>query len=124
VSPQSTTTTVSSSADPAHIGQTLTYTATISPAPTGGSVVFVEGKHPIAGCSGQPVSSGHAYCRVKYWKGGKHLVRAVYSGTNGFKRSTSSRGFVEAVAFPPTGYWRPATSWTWPARPTARATGS
>jgi hypothetical protein len=32
-------------------------------------------------------------------------VRAVYSGTSGFTRSTSSPGFVEAVAFPPTGYW-------------------
>ena len=105
VSLQSTTTAVSSSANPAQIGQTLTYTATISPAATGGSVVFVEGKHPIAGCSGQPVSSGHAYCQVKYWKGGKHVVRAVYSGTRGFKGSASARAYVEAVAFPPTGYW-------------------
>ena len=102
---QSTTTTVSSSANPAQIGQPLTYTATISPAATGGSVVFVQGGQALALCSGQPVSSGHAYCRVSYWKGGKHAVRAIYSGTRGFKRSMSRTAYLEAVAFPPIGYW-------------------
>jgi|GEM_PF-1418027 hypothetical protein len=104
VSVQATTTTVSSSANPAQVGQAVSYIATISPRATGGSVVFVEGGRPIAGCTGQPVSSGHAYCRVTYWKGGRHAVRAVYSGANGFKRSASA-AYLESVAFPPTGYW-------------------
>jgi len=104
VTAQATTTTVTASANPAQIGQALTYVATISPAATGGSVVFVENGHPIAGCSGQPVSGGHAYCRTSYWKGGKHSVRAVYSGTAGFKRSASA-AYLESVAFPPSGYW-------------------
>jgi hypothetical protein len=105
VSVRATTTTVSSSANPAQVGQAVTYIATISPAATGGSVVFVEGGHPIARCSGQPVTSGHAYCRVRYWKGGKHAVRAIYSGTKGFKGSASPSAYLESIAFPPTGYW-------------------
>jgi hypothetical protein len=104
-SAQATTTTVSSAPNPAQVGQAVLYTATISPAATGGSVIFTEGGHPIAGCTGQPVRSGRAYCRVSYWEGGDHVVRATYSGARGFKGSESATAYVEGIAFPPTGYW-------------------
>jgi hypothetical protein len=99
-----TSTSLSASVNPARMGQAVTYTATVSPAPNGGVVVFSQAGRPIRGCTSRPVSAGRATCTLTYSKGGRYDVRATYTGTSSFKASTSGV-LVEAVSFPPVGYW-------------------
>ena len=88
-----TTTTLASSANPSVTGQPVTYTATVSPTPTGGTVNFKDGATTITGCGTQTVTAGHATCVVSAGyaaSGGSHSITAVYSGVVGFTGSTSA----------------------------------
>ena len=89
--PQSTSTTVASNPDPSVIGGPVTYTATIAPAPTGGTVAFRDNGAPVQGCETQPVNSmsGRASCTIAYTHEGVHAIVAIYSGTTGFYGSGS-----------------------------------
>ncbi len=104
VAAKATSTALSASVNPVSVGQAVTYTATVSPAPSGGSVVFEQGGAAIATCTSQALSNGRATCSVTYWQGGRHAVQAIYTGTSGFKRSASAT-LSEVVSLPPTGYW-------------------
>lgn len=85
-----TTTTVASSANPSVQGQTVTYTATVSPA-GGGSVTFNDGGTPVGGCTARSLnSSGQATCQVTYATTGSHPITAVYSGDAASAGSTSA----------------------------------
>jgi len=85
-----TTTTVASSANPSVQGQTVTYTATVSPA-GGGSVTFDDGGTPVTGCKALSLnSSGQATCQVTYGTTGSHAITAVYSGNAAAAGSTSA----------------------------------
>src|SRR5207237_301832 len=53
VSGASTTTALTSSPNPSVVGQAVTYTATVSPVPSGGTVAFKEGATTISGCGTQ-----------------------------------------------------------------------
>jgi YVTN family beta-propeller protein len=92
--PDYTTTSLASSANPSDIGQTVTYTATVSArlgssgTPTG-SVAFADNGIPIAGCAGVALSGGQALCSVLYSATGSHLITADYGGTSTFLSSTS-----------------------------------
>jgi outer membrane protein assembly factor BamB len=91
--PSPTTTSLASSANPASPSAPLTLTATVSPAPDGGTVSFSEGGAPIAGCAALPVdvaTSGLATCPVSYATAGTHLVSATYSGDPYYTASVSS----------------------------------
>jgi hypothetical protein len=94
-----TTTTVGSSTNPAVVGQQVTYTATVSPAPDGGTVSFADGGTPIAGCSAQAVttSTGTATCQLTYSVAGSHSITTTYSGDSAFVGSTSA-ALAETVA--------------------------
>jgi hypothetical protein len=96
VSKKTTTTTVSSSVDPSTVGQSVTYTAMVSPVVAVGTVAFEEAGTPIAGCSEQPVSSGAATCTVTSLGAGGHWITAVYSGGSNYVKSTSP-GLSQAV---------------------------
>ena len=86
-----TNTTVASSADPSIPGQTVTYTATVSPTDEGGTVAFADGGTPINGCTGQSLnSSGEAICQVTYTATGSHTITAAYSGDSAYVGSTST----------------------------------
>jgi hypothetical protein len=76
------TATTLSSANPSVAGEQVTYTATVSPAPDGGTVAFADGGTTIAGCGAQPVdtSTGKATCQVTYDSTGAHAITAAYSG--------------------------------------------
>jgi Bacterial Ig-like domain (group 3) len=82
-------------------GQTVTYTAHITPADAGadvptGTVGFADGSTTIAGCASQPVSaSGLAGCTVTRAVG-SHSITATYGGDANFNGSTA------AVASPST----------------------
>jgi sugar lactone lactonase YvrE len=86
-----TTTAVSGSPNPATIGQSVTLTATVSPAPTGsslGTVSFYKGTTLLG--SGNVNSSGVATFTLTTLPVGADSLTAVYSGNAIFAASTSS----------------------------------
>jgi large repetitive protein len=90
----STTTMVTSSADPTVSGQSVTYSATVAVvapavgAPTG-RVNFEDGGVTIAGCGSKALASGTAACSTTYSIAGTHTITAIYSGDPSFATSTS-----------------------------------
>ncbi|HEX8100430.1 MAG TPA: Ig-like domain-containing protein, partial [Actinomycetota bacterium] len=98
----SKTTLSSSDADNQTVsGQSVTYTATVSPVspgsqPTGGTVTFTDGGANISGCVSKSLSSAQATCATAF-KAGTHSVVARYSGTSDYRGSASS-AITQAVA--------------------------
>jgi hypothetical protein len=88
---QPTTTALVSSASPSAAGQPVTYTATVSPPPDGGTAAFTDNGSPIAGCGAQPVSTstGQATCQTTPAAAGAHNITAAFNGTGSFTASTS-----------------------------------
>ena len=101
-----TTTSLSSSANPASVGQAVTYTATVVPVPNGGTVNFLAPRGAIAGCSQVPVNTtnGEATCSTTYLSIGARSVQASYSGDAAFGPSASGVQ-TEVVNRPGAGYW-------------------
>ena len=95
-----TTTTVTSSAEPSVVGASVTFTATVSPAPDGGTVSFTDNGAAIAGCQSLAVNTttGTATCAVTYSSVGSHSVVATYSGNFRYSASTSS-AFTQRVTY-------------------------
>ncbi len=85
-----TGTSLLSSANPSTPGQAVTLTATVSPAPDGGSVSFSDGGTAIPGCESVTVSLGQASCPQTYLAAGSHSLVASYLGDSAFAGSTSS----------------------------------
>jgi hypothetical protein len=87
-----TTTSQTSSLNPAKVGKKVTYTATVTPHPTGGTVKFTSGGSTISGCGSVAVntSTGKATCSVTYHSTGSRRIRAAYSGNSTFGHSTSA----------------------------------
>ena len=85
-----TSTVVTASPNPANPGQVVTYTATVSPPPSSGTVTFADGGSTIAGCSAVPVSTAVALCHVHYASAGNHTIVATYNPGVGFLGSTSN----------------------------------
>ena len=99
-SPVTTSTSVSSSANPVTTGTPVTYTAAVALAPTpgnGGTVAFYDNGTLISPCSHQAVSSGKA----TYTSAGSHAIKATYSGSADYARSTSAP-LTEKVTAPAT----------------------
>ena len=81
VAPAATATTLSSDTSPSTAGQQVTYTATVTPTPDGGTVAFTDAGTPVAGCAAVPVDpGGSATCQVTYAAVGQHAIMATYSG--------------------------------------------
>jgi hypothetical protein len=87
--PTATTTSLSSSANPSIPGAAVTFTATVSPPPGGGTVDFTDGGSAIAGCAAKPVVGGQAGCTETFASAGAHSIVAKFSGTGSFVASTS-----------------------------------
>ena len=86
-----TTTTLSSSSNPSVVGQTVTYTAAVTPSGSTGTVTFKDGAATIT-CTGgsQTLSAGQATCSLVYNTVGPHLITAVYNGDPTHLTSTSA----------------------------------
>jgi hypothetical protein len=84
-----TSTALAPSINPVQVGQLVTYTATVSPTPAGGSVAFTDNGSPIAGCASVPLSGASAACSEIYGPAGGHNIVATYSGFPSFMESTS-----------------------------------
>ena len=63
--------------------ESVTYTATVTPAPDGGTVAFDDAGTPIADCATQPVNTatGIATCAISYPTAGAHAITASFSGS-------------------------------------------
>jgi len=98
---------------PVQVGKQVTWTATVDPAPDGGTVGFAEGESPVSGCAAVPVitsgaGAGKATCTTTYNAVSEHRVVAAFSGTTAFGSSASELatevvqgGKVDqAIAFP------------------------
>ena len=85
---------VSTPPSPSHVGQAVTYTATVTgvaPNPTTqGTVAFKDAGVDIAGCGARPLSGGQATCTAPtYGTTGTHNVSAHYSGDAVFLPSSA-----------------------------------
>lgn len=89
---RATTTSLTSSRNPVKKGKRVTYTATVSPHPNGGTVRFTSGGSTISGCGRVAVQAGtgKATCSVTYHSTGSRRIRASYSGNSSFAPSASS----------------------------------
>jgi hypothetical protein len=86
VNKANTTTTLTGSPNPSNNGQTVTFTATISPAGTG-TVQFFNGGTPIGTVN---VSSGKATLQISMLPVGTDSIKATYSGDANYNGSTSA----------------------------------
>jgi hypothetical protein len=88
-----TTTSLSLASNPAVVNQFLTYTATVSPTPTGGTVAFTSNGELVPGCSAVPLSGGSATCSTNSFDTptfpASFNIVATYRGSGAFFGSTS-----------------------------------
>lgn len=87
VNPASTTTTLTSSANPSMYGQSVTLTASVTPSQATGSVTFQDGATTLGTGT---LSGGVASLPVTTLSGGSHAFTASYSGDANDSPSTSS----------------------------------
>jgi hypothetical protein len=110
VGSDTTTTALGISNATPNVGQTVTYTATVTPDHAGptepsGSVEFQDGGTAIGSCSRQPLSAGAssstATCTLSYSAVGSHTITATYLADANFTGSTSSPAQTVTVQPPP-----------------------
>jgi hypothetical protein len=111
----STTTTLSSSVNPATPGHAVTYTARVLPATATGTVAFKDAGTSIAGCAAQAVSSGTATCTVAgYAAAGSSAITATYSGDGSYITSTSKTLTQTVIPPAPFRFFAPTSFWNEP----------
>lgn len=105
-------------------GQLVTLTATVDPAPDGGTVAFADGSTPVSGCAAVAVDiyTGIARCQIAYGATGSHAFTAAYSGDTLYDPSTSAAADV-TVSAPAGGGGLTAVTTTLGANPTQPAPG-
>ena len=104
---------------PLAVDTSTTYTATVAPStvPGGaiqpsGSVQFLDGGKPIAGCTARPVVSGGATCAIAYSATGRRSIVAQYLGDANFAGSSSSAKTVNVTALAARGTITATMQWT------------
>jgi len=81
-----TTTTLATTPNPSVFGESVTLTATVSPAAATGTVEFFEGATSLGTA---PLSGGTASIATSAFAVGSHVMHAVYSGDGTYTTSTS-----------------------------------
>jgi lysophospholipase L1-like esterase len=94
--PTATTTALGTSAG-ATAGAPTTLTATLSPAPDGGTVAFTDGGVTLTGCGAVPVGAGKATCTATM-AAGSHTLKAAYAGTANYAPSAGTITVTLAAA--------------------------
>jgi hypothetical protein len=96
-----------------------TYTATVAaaaarsgPIQPSGSVQFLDGGKPIAGCTAQPLVGGGATCAIKYSATGRRSVVARYLGDSNFAGSSSLAAAVRIATLSVKGTITATMQWT------------
>jgi LPXTG-site transpeptidase (sortase) family protein len=95
INQDATTTSLSSSVNPSVIGQSVTFTATVTANGPGagtptGTVTFQDPGVDIPGCVNVPLVAGTATCTTTFAGPGSFAVTAIYSGDADFLGSTSA----------------------------------
>lgn len=85
-----TLTILSSSPNPAHIGQKVTFTALPLPVLHGGLMIFKDNGQLMPGCAFTQFSGFAATCTTAYNQAGTHSVTATFAGDMTYKTSTSN----------------------------------
>src|ERR1019366_972381 len=80
-----TTTKVISSPNPSQYNQSVTFTATVTPTPDGGTVTFTHGSTTL--CAAVALANGVATCVYSALPAGSDTVTAAYSGDTNFAPS-------------------------------------
>lgn len=89
--------TISSSVNPSLPNQNVTFTATVSPGSSPGTVTFNDGATTL--CSAVVVAGGQAQCTVSTLALGAHTITATYTSTEGFYLTATSN-FIQYVTLP------------------------
>ena len=90
-------TSLGSSQNPSVVGQSVTFTATITGSSPTGTADFADGANDIPGCSDQPLMGGQATCTTSGLSAGSHSITATYDGDpNNLSSSSSLTQTVEA----------------------------
>jgi hypothetical protein len=84
------TVTLTTSATPVMQYTPITFTATLAPAPSTGTVAFKANDVDIAGCTASVIASGVATCSVSDLQEGSYTITAVYSGGGNYAPATSN----------------------------------
>lgn len=92
-----TTTSLTAAADPATLAVPDTYTATVTPAPDGGSVTFTDGEDELCADVVVDPATGQASCEITFESAGAHSVTATYSGSSGFTTSTATASVTALI---------------------------
>ncbi len=97
---------ISSSPNPAPVGATVSYTATVTPVAKAGTVTFYSDGRPISTCTNIALDShsGSATCSTNYLSAGHVSVQAYYSGFENFN-AAASQMYSETIQLPAPGYW-------------------
>lgn len=90
-----TTTTIAASSTSVFLGESVTFTAHVSPSVAPGTVTFSDGVTPI--CSNIALVAGTASCTVSFATGGAHSVSAKYNGNANYTVSTSVPAAIVTV---------------------------
>jgi len=101
VTQAATSATISSSANPSAYGQSVTFTASVTPAFAGtptGTVTFFDGSTSLGSAT---LTAGSAQISTSTLSAGSHSITAVYNGDTNFTSSTSS-AILETVNAAPT----------------------
>jgi len=84
------TTTTLAALTPSTYGNPVTFSATVAPAPTGGTVQFYDHNVALGGPVTVNPSTGVAQYTTSALTAGSHPITATFSGTTGFNGSTAS----------------------------------
>lgn len=97
--PFTTTNTLVSSANPSTLGNAVTFTATVTPAPTNGEIVTFYDSSTVIGTGA--LNAGRATFSTSQLSAGTHYLTAVYGGDVLYLHSTSA--IVAQLVEPPPG---------------------
>jgi autotransporter-associated beta strand protein len=90
-----TTTTLVSSLNPSASGVAVTFTASVAPTPTGGTVQFYD--NAVALGSPVTVTGGQAQLTTSNLDAGSHPITATYSGSTDFAASSTASATTQTV---------------------------
>jgi hypothetical protein len=97
VNAAATTTSFTTTANPAVTGQELTFKATVGVVAPGtgtpnGTATFNSGGTPIPGCEAVALSNGVARCNTSFAAAGNYIISVSYAGSSYFLASASAPG--------------------------------
>ena len=96
-----TTTTLATSGTPTTYGQNVTFTATVSPIPTGGTVQFYDGIDPLGSPATVNTTTGEATYSTTTLGAGTHVITAQYNGYQIYETSTTASSISQEVGQAP-----------------------